>query len=316
MASQPLQIYFDRAAGILRTAGGAGIFNEMLFPSAILSQKRMVNLQVVTDAAMTAYAGYDAGCSANIIVDNDYINHAPLIDLEAGDGNWTQVGETNEYYYAETEDLSAEPASVWVGDVEATAGTVTSLAVGEWGWDGDKLYLRMGDDSDPDGQVDGYIQFKPDVTATKPFIEVDGGTVQAVGSWYAAGFRNPDITAGEISFDITAKTAQFYNRLGTDEKKVCVMQIQLLEVETSELLEILAFNFVCQNRFLPSGAKLEVEITNYYTKAEADTRYLQLSQSGDITITDSGHGFVMRKPNGDYARLTIDNDNIPSITDI
>ena len=311
MSSRPKKIYYDRTNGVLRDADGAALANQSLFPVAVLGQKFTINLQIVVDDSLTAYPGFASGVTANVLVDNDFSNYVPFIPMEGGDGNWT-VGTGSEYYYRETSDLAEKPASIYIDDSVATEGTAGSLEAGEWGWDSvnSRLYIRLSDGTDPDLQADGYVKYKPTETATKPFIEVDAATFNAADSWYDSGtglYRAPVITAGEISFQINANTAQFYNRLGSSEQVLNTkMQIQLLETGTTMLLEMIEFVFLCKNRFLLAGAELEVEITNYHTKAEADARYAQLISTLDIEITSAGCGLILPDGAGNRRRITPD----------
>lgn len=276
MGSLPLKLYWNRETRTMQDDSGEAIQNRNLIPSIIFGQKLSVNLLVVTDAGNTPYTGYATGVSGNVLVDDDYANPAPIIPLKGGDANWT-AGTGSEYYYSETDDISDEPASVRINDVEVSQGTVGSLAAGTWGWDAanGRLYVRLSDDTDPDLQYDGYVSFVPSVSgATKPFIEADAATFCAAGSWWdddTSSFRDPDISAGEISFVISANTGTYWSRMGTTGQKAAIMQIQLLEVTTADLFEIIEFTFLCRNRIIGRGqAELEIEVSNYYTKAETN----------------------------------------------
>ena len=103
---------------------------------------------------------------------------------------WTVSGSgTNEYYLTGPLDGDpglSEPDALLVNDEAATAGTVGSLAAGEWDYDDNDalgfntIYVRLSDGTDPDSKADDYIKAlyvqnwgisSPDDTA----IAADGG---------------------------------------------------------------------------------------------------------------------------------------------
>ena len=61
----------------------------------------------------------------------------------------------------------------------------------------------------------------------------------------------------------------------------------------------------------------EIEQSKFWNRSESDARFgQQAGISSDLTITDSSKGLVLKKPNGTSARLTIDNNDIPTFTTI
>jgi hypothetical protein len=207
-------------------------------------------------------------------VDNDYKNPAPIVQLpgDTSEDFW-KTSSGSEYYYSGDE-VESEPAAVYEDGSEMTKGTLGSLSAGEWAWDdgNTRLVVRLATSVDPDTKGDGWVEFKDSVTdATKPFVEVDGSTFNASGSWWdGSAFVNPDLTKGQLSFEINANTAAFYRRLGTKERvTTTTMQIQLSNA-ASELYFVAEFQFVCKNRYLGSAYTVEVTGANIYTKSQID----------------------------------------------
>lgn len=270
--SIPMKIYWDRTTNALRNSAGEEINKEELLPDAMLGQKKWINLKVVTNSSLSAYTSYPLATSGLVFVDNDYDNTPPILPLEGGNDNWT-AGTGSEYYY--TVPLSSQPASVWFNDIAAVLGTVGALSAGEYGWDStnSRLYVRLADSTDPDTKAEGWVEIKYSGTGTPGFIEVDSATFNQANSWYdtaeSGDYRNPDITDGEISFEINANTVRFFDRIGDDEKATgTTMQIQLID-GSGYFFELIEFDFVCQNRYLGiDSVGLELSTGNFYTKAE------------------------------------------------
>lgn len=91
---------------------------------------------------------------------------------------WTASGSgTNEYYLSLSgpadPGFSATPGSVQINGTDATAGSVGSLAAGEWAYgDNDTLgystiYVRLSDGADPDSKTLDYVTFKQRPYATE-----------------------------------------------------------------------------------------------------------------------------------------------------
>lgn len=103
---------------------------------------------------------------------------------------WTESGGgTAEYYLTNAAGADpglAEPDALLVDNEAATAGTVGSLAAGEWVYDDgdtlgyDTIYIRLADGTDPDTQDDDYIKalYVQEWGITPPddtIIAADGG---------------------------------------------------------------------------------------------------------------------------------------------
>lgn len=110
----------------------------------------------------------------------DVFTKTTLATTDAGDGGnyagtsltsstykWTASGVTNEYYCELSgggDPSLSDPDDLTINGAVATEGTLGSLAAGEWGYgNNDSLlyntvYVRLSDNSDPDTQIDGYIE--------------------------------------------------------------------------------------------------------------------------------------------------------------
>jgi len=82
----------------------------------------------------------------------------------------------------------ADPSAtggIYVGGTGATAGTVGSLAAGEWDWGNNDtlgfntIYVRLSDNSDPDAQASGYIWLQ--LGATVPGVTTSPAASQTIG---------------------------------------------------------------------------------------------------------------------------------------
>ena len=89
MASTPEKLYFDKVNKVLRLSTGAEINNDSLFPKISITQKMKVNLQIVKDDANTAYTDIPSGATLEGILDNDYNNSAPILELPGDGSDWT-----------------------------------------------------------------------------------------------------------------------------------------------------------------------------------------------------------------------------------
>lgn len=289
MAEIPKKIIFDVENNLLRDSAGTEITDLTLFPDVRFGQKFTVNLQLTSDVAGTAYDKLQSGSGANIYVDDDYSNPAPIIGLagDTSDDYWTlETGA--EYYYTGTE-LTEKPDFVYLNSALATEGTKGSLAAGEWVWDSvnSRLVVRLADDADPDTKSDGWVGFKITVTYTAPYLDIDSSTFNAAGSWYdtdTSTYRDPVITDGELTFDINANTYDFYNRLSTTKAATnTTMQIQILDPVSADLYKLFEFNFVCRNVYRGTSYTVDVIGANVYNKAETDIRYVRTDLSGAYT---------------------------------
>ena len=112
----------------------------------------------------------------------DVFTKTTLVTTDAGDGGnyagtsltsstykWTaSASGTNEYYCELSgggDPSLSDPDDLTINGAVATEGTLGSLAAGEWGYgDNDAaiafntVYVRLSDGSDPDTQIDGYIE--------------------------------------------------------------------------------------------------------------------------------------------------------------
>jgi hypothetical protein len=292
----PTKIFYDAVNKVFRNSAGTEITDKDLYPSATFGQKFWMNVQLVSDDASpgTKYSALPTGTTADVLVDNDYLNPSPILPVPGGNDDWT-AGTGSEYYYNGT-DILTKPTIVYENSVQISEGTKGALTAGTWAWDAValKLYVRLTDSTDPDTKTAGYVEFKETVTATLPFIEVDGSTFNQANSWYdtaTLAFRNPVIADGELSFYITANTLQFYRRLGTDDEITnATMQIQLLAPSTAINFDVIEFPFVCRNKYLGQGYSVDVTGSNIYTKAEVlalIAGFADLLSGTQATLTDN-----------------------------
>jgi hypothetical protein len=313
MATIPQKYIYDVENKVLRNTEGTQIATDDLYPSASFGTKFTINLQLVSGAELTPYTKLTPGSSAEIIIDNDYSNPSPLLDLP-GDINYDfwKISTSSEYYYNDN-DIAEKPKSVVIDNSESTEGTVGSLAAGEWGWDetNKKLVVRLSDSTDPDTKGDGFIQIKLNKTFTKPFVEVDSATFNTAGSWYDTNsetFRTPNVANGEISFIVNANTLQFYNRIASNPSVEASMQIQLLAPGDPQIYQIIEMQFYCKNIYLGQNHTVELSGINFYTKAESDARYMQKAGADDIEVTDPAKGFIVTdRSDGTRYRFFVDN---------
>jgi hypothetical protein len=296
MAELPLKTYFDIENNILRDSAGTEITSLTLLPSIRLSQKFRYNVQLVSDSALTAYDKLEASSSAYVLVDNDYSNAPPIIEIPGSTtiDYWT-LSSGAEYYFNRS-DITAKPDEVYFNSVLVVEGTVGSLSAGEWGWDviNTRLVVRLADDTDPDTKGDGWVTYKPTASSyTHPFIEADSATFNEAGSWWdeiSLVWRNPDITAGEMTIELSARGSSFYSRLGTAKQKIdTVIQWQIVN-GSANIYALIEFQMLCRNRFVGDEWRAEIVGVNYYTKAEADALYVRklLSTNYPIKATLAG----------------------------
>ena len=122
---KPQKIYYDKTNGNLVTSSNVIINTDALYPKVTFGQETLINLQV-KDGTNT-YTRLSDDTSAEILIDNDYSNKSPKFGLSAD--NWT-LHEDSVYYYINEIDSTFD--EVYFNDIKATAGTSTTLNVGEW----------------------------------------------------------------------------------------------------------------------------------------------------------------------------------------
>ena len=285
----PIKTIYDVTNKRFLNDAGTEITDANLYPSAVFGQEFWHNVQLVSGLISRKYDKLPLGATAEILIDNDYSNPCPILPIPAGNENWT-AGTGSEYYYNGT-DITTKPVIVYFDDAQVVEGTKGSLAAGTWAWDSasTRLYVRLGDSTSPDEKTAGYVEFKETRTATNPFIEIDGDTFNAAGSWYDTDtqqFRDPVITDGELSYYVTAKTLQFFRRIGTSKEETgTTEQIQMIAPGTAINFIIFEFPFICRNKYLGQGYTLNITGSNIYTKAEVEAllregRELQFSADG------------------------------------
>lgn len=103
--------------------------------------------------------------------------HFNKVSLNISKYKWVQSGSgTAEYYLLDVNkgpsglvpSFTAEPSYVYEDHAVMTAGTVGSLAAGEWDYGnndslaGDTIYIRLSDDADPNTKSEQYVECSAD----------------------------------------------------------------------------------------------------------------------------------------------------------
>ena len=132
-----------------------------------------------------------------------------------GGTQWTQSVVPEEFYRAALP--TVKPAKVYIDGIEAIEGTVGSLAAGEWGWgDNDaigasRLYVRLSDDTDPDANVSGLVNYFPTGNTEKAkcfrpvngptdigkYVYINGGLIKI--THYSSGVKVSGVILKELS---------------------------------------------------------------------------------------------------------------------
>jgi hypothetical protein len=102
------------------------------------------------------------------------------VDLSvAATYQWTASGSGTDEYYLEANgggdpSIPVEPLDILENSAAMSAGTVGSLATGEWDWGDndtlgfDTIYVRLSDGTDPDSKADDYVQIQDDKIDLNP----------------------------------------------------------------------------------------------------------------------------------------------------
>jgi len=285
MAKIPLKIYFNKTTAQVLNSNGTVVQDEQKLPFIRLLEKKVINLQVLNSNTITdKYEEFESGTTADFRLDNDFLNPQLIRTFLNGSGEWLASATANEYYYALA--IDEEPATVYENASAMTKGTVGALASGEWAYgDNDsigesRVYVRLADDTDPDTKAAGWLTYKySDGDYTPLYVYSD--SFNAAGSWYDEGtqsFRDPDITDGEITFELNANTDNFYDRVTADTATGTQQaysrtkaQIMLFNPGDAEIFDSLMMQFLSYNVFLNDGqVQLDVATLTVYTKAEVD----------------------------------------------
>jgi len=283
MSNTPQKVYFNVITRAPQDVTGTPLARKEVFPGLTLTQVGLINIQLVTDDLNTPFTDVPAGSTSEFLVDDDFSNPKPILQCNAGNDNWT-AGTGSEYYY--TEAMDEEPAYLYENTAAMTQGTVGALAAGEWGWDSGNsyIYVRLADSSDPDTKAVGYVTYKYPNGAYTPLF-VFSNDFNATNSWYdfdTEAYRDPVLTDGELAFGLSAKTENFYDRLGSSGEAKTTAQVHLFDAVPNRFM-IIDFDFYCKNVFLDDGAvTLDIASSNYYTIAEADAKYMQRGDASAV----------------------------------
>lgn len=271
----PNKYFYKYAENKLVDSAGTEITADALLPQITLGQKPLINVQLVNDD-MTKFTGLAGGTTAQLMVDTDFKNDALPVPL--GASGWTNSSGSEYRKY-----LAYEPATVFFGGTAGSEGTAGSLSDGSWDYDAttDRIYVRLPDSGNPASKAGNYITAEFDVAgATPPYIECYSDSVNTAGSWWdttTGSYRNPDITDGELAFALNANTVNYYQRIGIQERAQGSAQMQFYA--GAENIANRKFTMLLFNRITGSGeaaAVLELDGIGYYTKTEADSRFVRL----------------------------------------
>lgn len=265
--------FFDVVAGVPRTSDGqATTAQDSQQPTFTLSQEDIINIQLVSDSSNTKYDLLDPLTVATYFADADYQN--PGIPLSMGNTDWTNsVG--SEYYHSLTR---GEPDTVAFDSIDASEGTIGSLAAGEWGYDAtlSRLYVRLSDSTAPSTKASSFITVTyVNADATPLAIESTGDVFNLTGSWYdtvTETWRDPVIGDGELSFSVNANTINFYDKLGGAASVSGFSEVAFYIPDGGDVAYQFKIKFnktFFKNRLLSSGeSPLELIGVDVYTKAE------------------------------------------------
>ena len=284
----PDRIVYDVNSRVFRDNEGNEVVNTSLLPTVTIGERKWINLLLVTDSSLAPYS-IPVGSSANIIVDNDFLNDNPILPLLSGNDNW-ELTTNNEYAYFRS---IPEPDYVLFNDDKKPRGTKGSLSAGEWDWEDNILYVRLDDSTDPDTKDNGFVSFNvSNPNATNPFILVDSGTFNENDTWYDIDnelYRNPSLLNGEITFEVNANTVDFWERLGANPKITSTsLQLQIIAPATTTISEVIEFAYICKNRFIANGVALELSGINFFTKAEINANFYNKSEINAFNFATNG----------------------------
>lgn len=267
MASTPIKLFYDPELQTLYNADGSSI-NKATTPKIALTQKSILNISLVTkndEGNLISYTDLPISTAGEFLVDNDYSN--PALTLQFGVSGWI-ANNPQEYKYFEAFE---EPSNVQYLGNEMISGIVGSLSTDEWGYDGENVNIRLNVDPNTTGAGDLTYDYDTGIAHTPLFIFSSEFNETATWQDDDGSYRNPDIAQGELSFNISANTQDFYTRLGNSASKSDTFaQIHLYSA--SEIFMTLQFNFTCNNILLnDENVNLELVGINYYTKTEVDS---------------------------------------------
>ena len=77
MSKDPLKIYFNVNSREIFDQTQKPMVKSSTLPSIVLTEKALVNIQLIEDNNFTKYTNIPAGASADWITDNDYSNPQP-----------------------------------------------------------------------------------------------------------------------------------------------------------------------------------------------------------------------------------------------
>ena len=121
-----------------------------------------------------------------------------------------------------------------------------------------------------------------------PFIKTLNTDFNNIGDWKENGTADP--TQGQLTFPLNAFTSIFQSNIGTNRQITNTnLELQLLDLGTSELVQVMAFDFYCKNIMDDSGTvPPSGDVSNYWTKTQSDAIYANISDVINLeTLIDS-----------------------------
>ncbi len=267
--------YFNVNSGTSVDSDGNALGTSAnLYPRATFTNKFIQMVQLFSTGT-TKYGQLTIGTQCTFAVDTDWLNSG--VTVEMLNTYWT-AGTGSEYYHY----LPSAPTTVKFNGTAATAGSgIGELNAGEYYYDSDnfRIYVYLSDGSDPSDQDDGYITLIYTNSSGTPLAVFSSSDVfNQTNSWYdedTGEWRDPDITAGELTWSINANTVSFYNKIGTANQEdtegfaeICIYLPDSTNVDNSMVIS----KYILRKTLLNSEEATQIEVTgiNFYTKVQTN----------------------------------------------
>ena len=279
------KLHWDRQEIVNDT--GAAIANRAEYPSIFTGiAEKVIAIQIVqtdADGDLIDYTGLASSATCNFRVDSDYLNGVGSV----GATDWT-LSTGAEY----KKEIGSTPGLVYINSILGVAGTIGSLAAGEWAFSGRYLYVRLDDSTNPTAKPDNYVQISFGTAAgTPPYIQAESTAWNLAGTWpvynattNAWTYTDPDITEGQITFTIAANTFDYIARIGSVAQQDCHGQIGIFGTGDDSNYITFFNQFNCINVINPEEPPVIVP-SPYLTVTLGDARYVRFGDSGKYTAT-------------------------------
>jgi hypothetical protein len=287
MIEQPTTHLYHWTQNEIVNTVGARIGTPGLLPKTEKGSINNLNIQLVIDGVdgLENYTGLPVTAACNLYVDTDFNNAPAILGLPAN--QWVNVAGNEWKQYVST----YIPVDVWFDAVAATSGTSGSLAAGEWALDSQYIHIHLYDSSDPTLLADDYITVRrADTSSTEPFITAESDVFNLPGTWYDSvldTMRDPDITAGELTFETDATLLTYYDRIGIRKYVGATGQIGIYIDGQKVENKLFESQFYCFNAIQPDSEPVFTAPSAYYTKSEADSLFLAKGEGDKKIITVS-----------------------------